>query len=323
VRPIRPDAGFQESRREMNTETACGFIAVLGAPNAGKSTLVNRVVGQKVSIVSPKVQTTRAKVLGIVMQGATQMIFVDTPGIFAPKRRLDRAMVAAAWTGAGDADQVLLMVDASRKNVDDDTRRIVEGLKSNKRKAVLVLNKIDQVKERERLLAKTAELNELGRDGDATIFTDTFMISAETGDGVEDLVAELARRMPKGPHHYPEDHITDAPQRFLAAEVTREHLFRQLHDEVPYALTVETEGWEEFKDGSVKITQIIFVAKEGQKAIVIGKGGAKIKAIREAAQREMEQALERKVHLFLFIKVRGSWAEDPERYREMGLDFES
>ena len=307
----------------MNTETACGFIAVLGAPNAGKSTLVNRVVGQKVSIVSPKVQTTRAKVLGIVMQGATQMIFVDTPGIFAPKRRLDRAMVAAAWTGAGDADQVLLMVDASRKNVDDDTRRIVEGLKSNKRKAVLVLNKIDQVKERERLLAKTAELNELGRDGDATIFTDTFMISAETGDGVEDLVAELAHRMPKGPHHYPEDHITDAPQRFLAAEVTREHLFRQLHDEVPYALTVETEGWEEFKDGSVKITQVIFVAKEGQKAIVIGKGGAKIKAIREAAQREMEQALERKVHLFIFIKVRGSWAEDPERYREMGLDFES
>ncbi len=312
----------------MDMETACGFIAVLGAPNAGKSTLVNRVVGQKVSIVSPKVQTTRAKVLGIVMHGAVQMIFVDTPGIFAPKRRLDRAMVAAAWTGAGDADQILLMVDASRRNIDDDTRRIIEGLKSHKRKAVLVLNKIDQVKERERLLAKTAELNALGNEGlDAeggkTLFTDTFMISAEQGDGVTDLAAELARRMPKGPHHYPEDHITDAPQRFLAAEITREHLFRQLHEEVPYALTVETEGWEEFKDGSVKITQVIFVAKEGQKAIVIGKGGAKIKMIREAAQREMSLAFERHVHLFLFIKVRGSWADDPERYREMGLDFEA
>jgi len=312
----------------MDMETACGFIAVLGAPNAGKSTLVNRVVGQKVSIVSPKVQTTRAKVLGIVMHGAAQMIFVDTPGIFAPKRRLDRAMVAAAWTGAGDADLILLMVDASRRNIDDDTRRIVKGLRSHKRKAVLVLNKIDQVKERERLLAKTAELNALGNEGQnvesgESLFTDTFMISAEQDDGVADLVAELARRIPQGPHHYPEDHITDAPQRFLAAEITREHLFRQLHEEVPYALTVETEGWEEFKDGSVKITQVIFVAKEGQKAIVIGKGGAKIKTIREAAQREMGLAFERPVHLFLFIKVRGSWADDPERYREMGLDFEA
>ncbi len=307
----------------MSGRTACGFVAVLGAPNAGKSTLVNRVVGQKVSIVSPKVQTTRAKVLGIVMDGGTQMIFVDTPGIFAPKRRLDRAMVAAAWSGAGDADEVLLMVDAARKNIDDDTRRIIEGLKTHKRKAVLVLNKIDAVKERERLLAKTVELNALGKMGEESLFTDTFMISAETGDGVADLVAELARRMPEGPHHYPEDHITDAPQRFLAAEITREHLFRQLHEEVPYALTVETEAWEEFKDGSVKITQVIFVAKEGQKAIVIGKGGAKIKTIREAAQREMSQAFERHVHLFLFIKVRGTWAEDPERYREMGLDFES
>lgn len=305
----------------MTNKTACGFIAVVGAPNAGKSTLVNRVVGQKVSIVSPKVQTTRAKVLGIVMQDQTQMIFVDTPGIFAPKRRLDRAMVAAAWTGASDADQILLLVDASRKNIDDDTRRIIDGLNEHKRKAVLVLNKIDQVKERARLLAKTAELNALG-NGQEVLFTDTFMISAEQGDGVADLVAELARRMPEGPHHYPEDHITDAPQRFLAAEVTREHLFRQLHEEVPYALTVETEAWEEFKDGSVKITQVIFVSKTGQKAIVIGKGGAKIKTIREAAQHELQRAFERKVHLFLFIKVRGAWADDPERYREMGLDFE-
>jgi GTP-binding protein Era len=299
----------------------CGFIAVLGAPNAGKSTLVNRVVGQKVSIVSPKVQTTRARVLGIVMQDEIQMIFVDTPGIFAPKRRLDRAMVAAAWSGAGDADEILLMVDASRKGIDDDTRRIIEGLKQHRRQAVLVLNKIDLVKDRALLLAKTAELNALG-DGDKPLFSDTFMISAESGDGVADLVAELGRRMPEGPHHYPEDHITDAPQRFLAAEVTREHLFRHLHEEVPYSLTVETEEWEEFKDGSVKITQVVFIAKDGQKAIVIGKGGQKIKQIREAAQRELQQMLERPVHLFLFVKVRTSWAEDPERYREMGLDFE-
>jgi GTP-binding protein Era len=301
----------------------CGFIAVLGAPNAGKSTLVNRVVGQKVSIVSPKVQTTRARVLGIVMQDATQMIFVDTPGIFAPKRRLDRAMVAAAWSGAGDADEVVLMVDASRKGIDDDTRRIVEGLKSHDRQAILALNKVDLVKERERLLAKTAELNALGAGSEKPLFTETFMISAESGDGVEDLVAELARRMPEGSHHYPEDHITDAPQRFLAAEVTREHLFRQLHEEVPYSLTVETEGWEEFQDGAVKITQVIFIAKENQKPIVIGKGGQKIKQIRESAQRELQAMLERPVHLFLFVKVRAGWAEDPERYREMGLDFEN
>lgn len=318
-----------EGNKSMTT--SCGFIAVLGAPNAGKSTLVNRVVGQKVSIVSPKVQTTRARVLGLVMLDEVQLIFVDTPGIFAPRRRLDRAMVAAAWSGAGDADQVLLMVDASRRGIDDDTRRIVEGLRQHRRQAVLVLNKIDLVKDRALLLAKTAELNELGRGAgsegagsdESPLFSDTFMISAESGDGVDDLVAELARRMPQGPHHYPPDHITDAPQRFLAAEVTREHLFRQLHDEIPYALTVETEGWEEFKDGAVKITQIIFVAKESQKAIVIGKGGARIKQVREAAQREMQQMLERPVHLFLFVKVRGSWAEDPERYREMGLDFET
>jgi len=301
----------------------CGFIAVLGAPNAGKSTLVNRVVGQKVSIVSPKVQTTRARVLGIVMQDATQMIFVDTPGIFAPKRRLDRAMVAAAWSGAGDADEVVLMVDASRKGIDDDTRRIVDGLKNHGRQAILALNKVDLVKERERLLAKTAELNELGAGSEKPLFTETFMISAESGDGVDDLVKALGRRMPEGPHHYPEDHITDAPQRFLAAEVTREHLFRQLHEEVPYSLTVETEGWEEFQDGAVKITQVIFIAKENQKPIVIGKGGQKIKQIREAAQRELQQMLERPVHLFLFVKVRSGWAEDPERYREMGLDFEN
>lgn len=302
---------------------SCGFIAVLGAPNAGKSTLVNRVVGQKVSIVSPKVQTTRARVLGIVMQGPAQLIFVDTPGIFAPKRRLDRAMVAAAWSGAGDADEVVLMVDASRKGIDDDTRRIIEGLKTHGRQAILVLNKVDLVKERERLLAKTVELNELGEGGEKPLFTETFMISAETGDGVADLVKALSARMPAGPHHYPEDHITDAPQRFLAAEVTREHLFRQLHEEVPYQLTVETEAWEEFKDGSVKITQVVFIAKENQKAIVIGKGGQKIKQIRESAQRELQAMLERPVHLFLFVKVRTSWAEDPERYREMGLDFET
>ena len=299
------------------TETSrCGFVAVLGAPNAGKSTLVNRAVGQKVSIVSPKVQTTRSRVLGIVNKGAAQIVLVDTPGIFAPKRRLDRAMVAAAWAGAADADAAVLLVDASRKNRDEDTDRIIAGLKQQNRKAMLALNKIDLVK-REKLLSLAAEFNAEG------IFTDIFMISAETGDGVDDLLAALAARMPEGPHHYPDDQVTDAPMRSLAAEITREHLFRQLHQELPYALTVETESWEEFDDGSAKVNQTIFVARENQKAIVVGKGGARIKAVREAAQRELEAAMERKVHLFLFVKVRENWAEDPERYRAIGLDWES
>jgi GTP-binding protein Era len=295
--------------------TRCGFVAVLGAPNAGKSTLVNRAVGQKVSIVSPKVQTTRTRVLGIVNRGAAQIVLIDTPGIFAPKRRLDRAMVAAAWSGAADADLAVLIVDAARRSRDADTDAIIAGLRQQNRKAVLVLNKIDVVK-REKLLAQAADFNAEG------IFTDIFMISAETGDGVEDLLDALAQRMPEGPHHFPDDQVTDAPMRLLAAEITREHLFRQLHQEVPYALTVETESWEEFDNGSAKVQQTIFVARESQKAIVVGKGGTRIKAVREAAQKELEEAMERPVHLFLFVKVRENWADDPERYRAIGLEWE-
>jgi GTP-binding protein Era len=293
----------------------CGFVAVLGAPNAGKSTLVNRAVGQKVSIVSPKVQTTRTRVLGIVNQGAAQIVLIDTPGIFAPKRRLDRAMVAAAWSGAADADLAVLIVDASRKSRGEDTDAIIAGLKKQKRQAILVLNKIDLVK-RDKLLAQAASFNAEG------IFTDIFMISAETGDGVEDLMKALAKRMPEGPHHFPDDQVTDAPMRLLASEITREHLFRQLHEEVPYALTVETDSWEEFDNGSAKVQQTIFVARDSQKAIVVGKGGARIKQVREAAQKELEEAMERKVHLFLFVKVRENWADDPERFRAIGLDWE-
>jgi GTP-binding protein Era len=298
----------------------CGFVAVLGAPNAGKSTLVNRAVGQKVSIVSPKVQTTRSRVLGIVVRGPkenrSQIVLVDTPGIFAPKRRLDRAMVAAAWGGAGDADAIVLIVDASRKKIGEDTRTIVAGLKRQNRKAILALNKIDLVK-REKLLAMTAEFNAL------EVFTDIFMISAETGDGVEDLLAALGALVPAGPHLFPEDQITDAPMRLLAAEITREHLFRQLHQELPYELSVETDSWEEFDDGSAKVQQTIFVARDSQKAIVVGKGGERIKTVREAAQRELEKMMERKLHLFLFVKVRENWADDPERFRSLGLDWKA
>ncbi len=294
----------------------CGFVALIGAPNAGKSTLLNRLIGAKVSIVSPKVQTTRRRVLGVAMRGNAQAVFVDTPGIFAPKRRLDRAMVAAAWSGAGDADRIVLLVDATKKKIDADTRAIVEGLKRDKRTAICAINKVDAVKH-EVLLKLAAELNA------AFPFEQTFMISAETGDGVEDLMSEVVAHLPEGPHHFPDDQLTDLPVRLLAAEVTREHLFRQLHEEVPYALTVETESWEEFKDGSAKVSQVIYVARDNQKAIVLGKGGSRIKQVREAAQKELEEMLERKVHLFLFVKVRENWQEDPERYREMGLDFES
>ena len=302
---------------EVNAPVSrCGFVAVLGAPNAGKSTLVNRAVGQKVSIVSPKVQTTRSRVLGIVTEGATQLVLIDTPGIFAPRRRLDRAMVAAAWGGASDADAVVLIVDAARKGIEDETRNIIAGLKKQNRKAILALNKIDIVK-REKLLALTAELNAEG------VFTDIFMISAETGDGVDDLLQVLAARMPEGPHHFPDDQVTDAPMRSLAAEVTREQLFRQLQQELPYALTVETDSWEEFDDGSAKIQQTIFVERDSQKAIVVGKGGSRVKEVREAAQRELQEMMDRKVHLFLFVKVRENWAEDPERYRALGLDWKA
>ena len=297
-------------------KTRCGFVALIGAPNAGKSTLLNRLIGAKVSIVSPKVQTTRRRVLGVAMRGDAQVVFVDTPGIFAPKRRLDRAMVAAAWSGAGDADRIVLLVDATKKKIDADTRAIIEGLKKDKRSAICAINKVDAVKH-ETLLKLAAELNA------AFPFERIFMVSAETGDGVEDLMAEVVTHLPEGPHHFPDDQLTDLPVRLLAAEVTREHLFRQLHEEVPYALTVETEAWEEFKDGSAKISQIVYVARDNQKAIVLGKGGSRIKQVREAAQKELEEMLERKLHLFLFVKVRENWQDDPERYREMGLDFDT
>ena len=300
---------------EGQESSRCGFVALIGAPNAGKSTLLNRLIGAKVSIVSPKVQTTRRRVLGVAMQGNAQIVFVDTPGIFAPKRRLDRAMVAAAWSGAGDADRIVLLIDATKKKIDADTRAIIEGLKKDGRQAICAINKVDAVKH-ESLLKLAAELNA------AFPFERIFMISAETGDGVDDLMAEVVAHLPDGPHHFPEDQLTDLPVRLLAAEVTREHLFRQLHEEVPYALTVETEAWEEFQDGSAKVSQTIYVARDSQKAIVIGKGGSRIKQVREAAQAELEHMLERKLHLFLFVKVRENWQEDPERYREMGLDFE-
>jgi len=295
--------------------TRCGFVALLGAPNTGKSTLLNRLVGAKLSIVSPKVQTTRTRVLGLAIVGPAQLIFVDTPGIFAPRRRLDRAMVSAAWRGAADADLIVLLVDAHLKGVDQDTKTIIAGLRKAGRKAILALNKIDLVR-RERLL-------ELARALDAEgVFTDVFMISAATGDGVNDLKAALAARLPAGPWLFPEDQISDVPMRLLAAEVTREKLFLQLHQELPYALTVETEEWEEFADGSVKIRQVVFVRRDSQKAIVLGAGGQRIKAVRLAAQADLETMLERRVHLFVYVKVREGWPEDRERYRALGLDYD-
>jgi len=293
----------------------CGFVAIVGAPNAGKSTLLNRLVGSKISIVSPKVQTTRNRVLGVVIDGAAQIVFIDTPGIFAPRRRLDRAMVKAAWRGVTEADLTLLLADAQRQEMGDDTRRIIDGLKAQDRKALLALNKIDLIK-REKLLELAAMYDAEG------IFSDIFMISAETGDGVDGLVKALAARMPTGPWHFPADQISDVPLRLLAAEVTREHLFRQVHDELPYELTVENESWKDFNDGSVRIEQAIYIGRETHKPILLGEGGRRIKSVRVAAQKELEQILERKVHLFLQVKVKSGWGDDPARYRAIGLEFE-
>ena len=292
----------------------CGTIAVLGAPNAGKSTLINRLVGSKVSIVSPKVQTTRARVLGIALRGAAQLIFVDTPGIFAPKRRLERAMVAAAWAGAQDADAVVLLVDAAR-GLDEDTERIVDGLARAGRRAILAINKIDRVP-REKLLPLTQQLAK--RD----MFDAVFMISSLTGDGVEDLAAHLAGVVPEGPWLFPEDQVSDVPLRLLAAELVREQVFLQLHQELPYGITVETDEWEERKDGSVKITATIHVARMSHKPIVLGKSGAQIKRIGAAARLGLEQLLERRVHLFLHVRVTENWSEDRERYTAMRLEYE-
>ncbi len=293
--------------------TRCGTIALVGAPNAGKSTLLNRLVGSKLSIVTPKVQTTRSRVLGIAMRQGAQLIFVDTPGIFTPKRRLDRAMVAAAWAGAEDADIAVVLVDAAR-GFDDDTRQILARLNGTGRPIILAINKIDIVK-REALLPLAAEL---GKSGD---FARVFMISSTAGDGTDDLLDYLAGAVPEGPWLYPEDQLTDLPERLLAAEITREQIFLQLHQELPYSTTVETEGWEERKDGSVKISQTIHVQRAGQKAIVLGKGGVQVKAIGAAARAELERVMGRRVHLFLFVRVSENWAEDREHYEAIGLDF--
>jgi len=295
-------------------ERRCGYVAIVGAPNAGKSTLVNALVGTKVSIVSPKVQTTRFRVLGILMAEAAQIILVDTPGIFQPRRRLDRAMVAAAWSGASDADLVCLLVDAHR-GYDDDTRAVVKKLKDAKRQAVLILNKVDTVK-KENLLALAAQFHDEG------IFTDVFMISALKGDGLAPLSKLFADHVPQGPWMFPEDEVSDLPQRMLAAEITREKAFLKLHEELPYALTVETEQWEERPDGSARIDQVIYIQRESQKAIVVGKGGHQIKAIGAAARTELEALLERRVHLFLHVKVKEDWQDRRSHYSEMGLDFD-
>lgn len=298
---------------EDTSPTRCGFVALIGAPNTGKSTLVNALVGSKVTIVSRKAQTTRALVRGIVADGQGQIVLIDTPGIFAPKRRLDRAMVTSAWSGAGDADAVCLLLDA-RRGLDDEGAGVLAKLPELNKPKLLVLNKIDLVA-RGKLLALAAAVN--GR----LPFAATFMIAALTGDGVGDLKRALAALMPPGPWLYPEDQMSDAPLRMLAAEITREKLFERLHDELPYASTVETEQWREEPDGSVRIEQTIYVERESQRKIVLGKGGQTIKAIGSAARVEIGEAAETKVHLFLFVKVREHWGDDPERYREMGLAF--
>ena len=304
---------MSDTDQSVKDETRCGFAALVGAPNAGKSTLLNQLVGAKVSIVSRKAQTTRALVRGIAIEGAAQIILVDTPGIFKPKRRLDRAMVASALSGAADADVIALLVD-SRKGLDEEVEAILAQLQQARAPKLLVLNKIDLIP-REKLLALAQTLNA------RQTFEETFMISALKGDGVNALRQALARRMKPSPWLYPEDQLSDAPLRLLAAEITREKLYERLHDELPYQSTVETESWTNQKDGSARIEQTIYVARDSQKKIVIGEGGRTIKAIGQAARKEIAEAAEQKVHLFLFVKVRENWADDPERYREMRLEF--
>lgn len=294
-------------------QTKCGFVTLLGAPNAGKSTLVNYMVGAKVSIVSPKVQTTRSRVRGIFVKDNCEIVLVDTPGIFKPKRRLDRAMVASAWQEAEYSDVRLMMVDA-RRGYDDDTRAIVSDLVKNKYKSVLVLNKTDMTKP-EKLLELSAKLNESG------IFTDTFMVSAVTGDGVDGLEKYLIDRMPEGPFMFPEDQVSDLPNRLLAAEITREKLYLNLNQELPYISAVQTDSWQEKEDGSVRIDQTVFVEKANQRQIVLGKNGAMIKKIGSQARKELEELLECRVHLFLFVKIRDKWGDNPELYKPWGLDF--
>ena len=300
----------------MNTaETKAGFVALIGEPNAGKSTLLNKMVGAKVSIVTHKVQTTRTRIRGVAIEGPAQLVFVDTPGLFKPRRRLDRAMVAAAWGGAADADVIVLMIEAHR-GMSEGVKAIIERLQEHAGKApiALAINKIDKVRS-EKLLALTQEMNE------AFDFAETFMISAERGHGCDTLRGWLADQLPVGPWLYPEDQIADLPLRMIASETTREKLTLRLHQELPYQLTVETENWEDRKDGSVRIDQLIYVMRDGHKGIVLGNKGETIKAVSTAARTELEEFLDRRVHLFLQVKVRPNWLEDKERYSEMGLDF--
>lgn len=292
----------------------CGFVAILGAPNAGKSTLLNRLLGTKLAIVTPKPQTTRRRMLGIVMVGDTQIVLVDTPGIFAPRRRLDRAMVGAAWTGAADADLVMVLIDAER-GIDDDVRRVLDGLAEHKPAAIALLNKIDLI-DKAALLPLAQRLDETG------LFRRVMMISGLTGDGVADLKQHLADAMPEGPWHFPDDQLTDLSERLIAAEITRERLFLELRQELPYASTVETESWTEQPDGSARIEQTIHVERESQKAIVIGKGGKQLKRIGELARAEMERSFGRRVHLFLFVRVTEGWSESRERLAALGLNDE-
>ena len=303
----------QPAEDETGPPTRAGFVALIGAPNAGKSTLLNRLVGSKVSIVTHKVQTTRSLVRGIAIHGQAQIVFVDTPGIFAPRRRLDRAMVSAAWSGAGDADLVALLVDA-RKGLSEEVAAILAALADRKMPRILILNKIDTVK-RDTLLALAAQANAI------VAFDRTFMVSALNGDGTGDLIDYVGDAMPEGPWLYPQDQSADLPMRWLAAEITREKLMIRLHEELPYQTTVETGDWKETKDGGIRVEQTIFVERESQRKIVLGKGGEAIKAISMASRKELSAMLERPVHLFLFVKVRSNWADDPERYRQMGLEF--
>jgi GTPase len=293
--------------------TRCGFVALIGAPNVGKSTLVNALVGSKVTIVSRKVQTTRALIRGIVIDNNAQIILVDTPGIFLPKRRLDRAMVSTAWSGAHDADLVCVLLDA-REGIDEEAEAILTKVATVNHSKILVINKVDIVS-KEKLLKLAQAANERSK------FAETFMVSAMTGDGVDDLRHTLAEMVPPGPFHYPEDQMSDAPMRHLAAEITREKIFRQLHQELPYQSTVETDSWTERKDKSIRIEQTIFVERESQRKIVLGKGGATIKSIGADSRKEIAEIVGVPVHLFLFVKVRENWSEDPDRYREMGLEF--
>jgi len=296
------------------TKTKCGMVGVIGAPNAGKSTLINYIVGAKVSIVSPKVQTTRTRVMGIVNKENSQIIFVDTPGIFSPKKRLEKAMVASAWAGMSDADLTVMLVDISRGKINQDSWNIINKLKEQNQKVSLILNKIDLI-EKEKLLKLSKELHETG------VFNEVFMISALKGDGINALMKSIIDKLPEGPWLFDDEQISDMPMRLLAAEITREKIFLQLRDELPYASTVETEKWEEFDNGSVKISQVIYVMKDSQKSIILGKKGSMIKKIGESSRRELEEILEQRVHLSLFVKVRENWTEDKERYETWGLDF--